>query len=153
MLANPYRILRELRIREQNRKHAFRYPVRVDAIYDWAKDRDFPAFKIVREFCNANHVIFVGREYDSHRFWEDRDKLVKLPAFHIYIEDYWHIVVYPDENPIQEIQTAILKVKEQETERLRKKEKWIAKKQEWIDAFWRPFQVKSLIPRRPALKP
>ena len=43
----------------------------------------------VKEFCGNKSIIFTTREYDSLRYFKDRDYIEELPAFHIYYDDIY----------------------------------------------------------------
>jgi len=55
----------------------------------------------VKEICNDNKIHFNIREYDSRKYSSDRNNIIKLPAFHIYVKKSYNGTLYLDK-PIAE---------------------------------------------------
>ena len=82
------------------------------------------AYKEVKVYCEFHKFIFIGREYSSVIYSDDRDNIRRLPAFHIYKDDEWLTTVYNTKDINSKIQSEIaLWEKKQEQIRL-KREAW-----------------------------
>lgn len=124
--------------KEKREKEEFRYDLKVNFILkDTEFINDFAAFHLVKKFCSENNIVFSAREYNSYAYKEDRDYVEKLPAFHLFTRknsDYIS-TFYANDNPIQKIQSEIVKIKEENEKKLRKKELWDKKVANLISFF------------------
>ena len=149
MLSNPYVDRQKELERQAKEKDAFRHEFSVNMVVrDTDNITDIRAFTLVKNFCTENHVIFSAREYDSDRYNEDRDYIIKLPAYHMYGQrgkDYW-ATFYPNENPIQKIQDEIVRYRKEQEQKQAKKEAW-NRRVKGIIAFFELLSLK----KKPAL--
>jgi hypothetical protein len=76
------------------------YPITVKCIVDCISDVD-PQLLPFREHAHSLNINFVTREYNSWKYSEDRDKITKLPAFHIYVKKTYRETFYPNTRPYQ----------------------------------------------------
>lgn len=127
MLHNPTVEIRNQNEKERREKEAFRYPFIVTCVVRYTEDLpNTPSFKLVRTFCENNHVAFSAREYDSHRYSEDCNFIEKLPAFHLYYKNgrEHYMTFYGDQNPVQKILEEIGDWKKEQEKRKARKEAW-----------------------------
>ena len=82
-------------------------PVHVKCIVDDLGDKD--AFiPIMRDYCNKEKsILFSTREYNSSKYSEDRDIIVRLPAFHVYSNGQYMRTFYPNTRPYQHVEECI----------------------------------------------
>ena len=76
-------------------KHA--HKLVVHAVYDWKKPIKEEIFDEMRVFCTENHITHEFREFLPEPLEEDREFIVRLPAFQIYIEGEYEKTAYPDD--------------------------------------------------------
>ena len=136
---------------EFRRKAAFRYPFHIVCAYEDEDSNDFPIIHEVRDYCNANHLTFMARQYNYEKYPDDI-YIKRLPAFHIYHKKWIYETHYYDTNPVHKIQVVIWayqdEEKEKERKRQRRKEKWdstVTSLQEFFSLDW--------MKRKPALVP
>ena len=75
-------------------------------------DKD-PSLLPFREYAHSLNINFVTREYDSFRYSDDRYRITRLPAFHIYIKKQYRETFYPNTRPYQIMQDTIEAYKKQ----------------------------------------
>ena len=110
---NPY-ILEHIAFKEQ--KQAIMKASRlleIEGIYHWSKPLKEEVFDSVRVFCAAHHIEFGIRMFNSDAFWQDRECLTRLPAFHIYYKDEYEKSFYCEDDPAIMIQEILRDVKNQ----------------------------------------
>jgi hypothetical protein len=88
------------------------YPITVKCIVDCISDKD-PSLLPFREYAHSLNINFVTREYDSSRYSDDRDRITRLPAFHIYIKKMYRETFYPNTRPYQIMQDTVEGYKKQ----------------------------------------
>ena len=98
-----------------------KYKVRVTLIYDWGHDCTFAEYKPVKEFCEQNNIAFAQRDFRPFKYLEDREYVLKLPAFQVYVLDEYERTIYPGVEALQELQAVILGVKILEAEDRRRR--------------------------------
>jgi hypothetical protein len=76
-------------------KHA--HKLVVHAVYDWKRPVKEEVFDEMRVFCKEYHIHHELREFLPEPLEEDRENIVKLPAFQIYVEDEYEKTAYPDD--------------------------------------------------------
>jgi len=77
----------------------------------------------VKNFCSNNGIIFTVREYNTRKYQEDCENILRLPAFHIYRHNECQATFYSDDATVQIKNEYILWQKKQEAIRL-KREAW-----------------------------
>jgi len=110
---NPY-ILEHIAFKEQ--KQAIMKASRlleIEGIYHWSKPLKEEVFDSVRVFCAAHHIEFGIRMFNSDAFWQDRECLTRLPAFHIYYKDEYEKSFYCEDDPAIMIQEVLRDFKNQ----------------------------------------
>jgi hypothetical protein len=88
------------------------YPITVKCIVDCISDKD-PDLLPFREYAHSLNINFVTREYDSSRYSDDRDRITRLPAFHIYVKKTYKETFYPNTRPYQIMQDTVEAYKKQ----------------------------------------
>lgn len=61
----------------------------------------------MRNFCNENHIHFTVREFNSDLIEEDREMVVRLPAYQIYNGPEYIRTLYLDEDCVSQLKTII----------------------------------------------
>jgi hypothetical protein len=112
-----------------------KYRVRVTLVYDWGRDCNFAEFHTIKTYCKDNGMIFGSREYNTYNY-EDKEFVLKLPAFHIFVHDEYERTLYPGPDIFKEFQAIILGIKIQEA----------AKQQNRNRSFWS--FLRSLLPKK-----
>jgi len=110
---NPY-ILEHIAFKEQ--KQAIMKASRlleIEGVYHWSKPLKEEVFDSVRIFCAAHHIEFGIRMFNSDAFWQDRECLTRLPAFHIYYKDEYEKSFYCEDDPAIMIQEVLRDFKNQ----------------------------------------
>lgn len=127
MLTNRILESQETVRQEQRIKEAFRHPFIVTCVVPYIEDiRENPSFRLVKKFCEENHVPFSAREYNHIRYSEDCDNISEMPAFHLYGRnghEHWN-TYYPKDNPIQKIMEEIIRWKSDQEKKKARKEAW-----------------------------
>jgi len=67
-------------------------------IYQWNKPISEEIFDPVRIYCKEKNITFHLREFDPDHKEEDREEIIKLPAFQIHKEGEYVLTFYPDDN-------------------------------------------------------
>jgi hypothetical protein len=103
---NPY-IIQHISFKEQEQEimKASRL-LEIEGVYHWNKPLKEEVFDSVRLFCAAHRIEFGIRMFNSEAFWQDRECLTRLPAFHIYYKDEYEKSFYCDDDAaimIQEV--------------------------------------------------
>lgn len=96
------------------------YPITVKCIVDCISEVD-PQLLPFREYAHSLNINFVTREYDSWKYSDDRHKIRKLPAFHIYIKKRYIDTFYPNTRPYQIIHDTVESYKIKEQKRLNRR--------------------------------
>jgi len=100
---NPF-IIEHLAFKQQEKEiMAASHLLEIEGIFAESK-LDERVFDSVRIFCSEHRIKFTLRVFNSPAFEQDRDVLVKLPAFHIYYEDMYEKSFYPGESPAIQVQ-------------------------------------------------
>ncbi len=63
--------------------------------------------QMIRDFCNDSNILFESRAYDSWRYKQDRDEVLRLPALHITANGLWMRTFYPNTRPLQHIEEVV----------------------------------------------
>jgi hypothetical protein len=103
---NPY-ITEHIAFKEQEQEimKASRL-LEIEGIYHWNKPLKEEVFDSVRIFCATHRIAFGIRVFNSDAFWQDRECLLRLPAFHIYYKDEYEKSFYCEDEAaimIQEV--------------------------------------------------
>lgn len=151
MQSNPVIEEQQRAVREAREKEAFRHNFIVTFVVAAIEDipRE-PSFRIVKRFCDENHVAFSAREYNTVKYDEDCHYIAKLPAFHIYGKKHrelWN-TTYPDDNPIQKIQDEIVRWRREQEKKRARKEAW-EKKVSGLIAFFEGLTKKKTALKQP----
>lgn len=131
----------------------FKYPFKVTCVVSYVDELDrHPAFKIVKQFCQANRVPFSAREYNSTRYDEDCHYISQLPAFHIYSKGELCGTYFTDDNIIQKIQDEIVCYKQEQERKRKRKEAWNNRMNRLVQFFegLGKKKPKMVVPARPA---
>ena len=83
----------------------------IEGIYHWNKPLKEEAFDSVRTFCSIHHISFGIRVFNSEAFWQDRECLTQLPAFHIYYKDEYEKSFYCEDEVAIMIQEVLREFK------------------------------------------
>jgi hypothetical protein len=100
-MSNP---LRELMKKSEKKT----YPITVKCVVDDISiiNNDIHT---IREFSHSLNIMFVTREYNSIKYSDDRDRIRRLPAFHIYVKKSYKKTFYIDTEPCDIIQQTVEK--------------------------------------------
>lgn len=100
-MSNP---LRELMKKSEKKT----YPITVKCVVDDISiiNNDIHT---IREFSHSLNIMFVTREYNSIKYSDDRDRIRRLPAFHIYVKKSYKKTFYIDTDPCEIIQQTVEK--------------------------------------------
>ncbi len=97
-----------------------RLPVVVTLIMREQTDARDPVVAEIREFCNDINLVYESRLYDSLKYNQDRDEVLRLPALHIAVNGRWERTFYPNTRPLQHIEEVVnAYLVRQEVKRLR----------------------------------
>jgi hypothetical protein len=107
---NPY-ITEHIAFKEQEQEimKASR-SLEIEGIYHWSKPLKEEVFDSVRIFCATHHIEFGIRVFNSDAFWQDRECLTRLPAFHIYYKDEYEKSFYCEDHPASMIQEVLREI-------------------------------------------
>jgi hypothetical protein len=122
-----------------------KYRVRVTLIYDWSHDCDFAEFHTIKTYCKDNGMIFGSREYNTYRYYQDREFVVKLPAFHVFVQDDYERTLYPGPDIFNDFQAIILGIKIKEAAKKQVKDE----RRKRFEGLW--LFLGSLVSRRKTL--
>ncbi len=81
-----------------------RLPIVVTLVMREHRDSMDAAIKDIRDFCIDFNLLFESRLYDSVKFRQDRDEVLRLPALHIAVNGNWTRTFYPNTRPLQHIE-------------------------------------------------
>ena len=98
MTTNPYieGYLETLGEKEDMLRRA--HKLTIYGIYQWDKPIHEEIFDPVKSYCKERNITFHLREFDSEHNEEDREEIIKLPAFQIYKEGEYVLTFYPHDN-------------------------------------------------------
>lgn len=109
MTTNPF-IEQSVQLRgEQLILVKYAHKFTVEGIYYWNKPIKEEIFDPMRKFCAETHIDFLIRQFDSDALKEDREEVVALPAYQIYLLDEYETTLYPGIDCVQQFRTLILK--------------------------------------------
>jgi hypothetical protein len=83
-----------------------KYPITVKCVVSSLSEKNSEILKI-RDFANDMNINFVMREYNSKKFSDDRHRITRLPAFHIYVNRGYRNTFYLNSHPYQIIQQIV----------------------------------------------
>jgi hypothetical protein len=63
--------------------------------------------KMIKEHAHASGSLYTTRLYDSLKYSDDRKRIQRLPAYHIYINSAYMNTFYPDTDPLEHINECI----------------------------------------------
>jgi len=78
----------------------------------------------IRTHCLNRGFTVEVRIFDSHAYSDDREYIISLPAFHIYIDAKYENTVYPSDSPIEIIDSYIEKYHAAQEKGRRRREAW-----------------------------
>ncbi len=84
-----------------------RLPILVTLVMREPRDSMDATIKEIRHFCNDSALVFESRAYDSWKFKQDRDEILRLPALHIAVNGLWQRTFYPNTRPLQHIEEVV----------------------------------------------
>jgi hypothetical protein len=97
-------------------------PIRVEIVVKVLEDaKSLQEFK---SFCQDQQILVETRVYDSYKNRHDRDEIVSLPAFHIYVNTIYQKTFYPAHRPFQIVSDTVFEYKRRIQERQEKKGRW-----------------------------
>ena len=76
------------------KRHA--HKILIIGLYDWSKPIREEQFDEARIYCKTHHITFKLEEFNNG-IEEDREMVVKLPAFHLYIDTEYEMTFYLDQ--------------------------------------------------------
>lgn len=152
MIENPHTIAAEEVRQEQSKKDAFRYPIHVCAVYYNETNEERDMIRIIKKWCDENHITFKAREYNTFKYDEDGEFIARMPAYHLYWNSYHYKTVHWNERPVQAIQAAILEHKDEIEKKQRRQEK-IAEIKATVRNLFRLSTYKKKTRLEVALKP
>jgi len=122
---NPVIDLHEQR-RAALAKRKILYPIKIYCIVDDLSDasRD-TLIRQIKEHAIQSKVIFSTRVYDSTKYSNDRDVIVRLPAFHVYINKGYNRTFYANTRPLDHINECVQLYLKGEDEKIKRRERWI----------------------------
>jgi hypothetical protein len=121
-------------------------PVHIKCIVDDLGDKH--AFiPIMRDYCNKEKsIMFSTREYNSSKYSEDRDIIVRLPAFHAYINGQYMRTFYPNTRPYQHVEECISEYVKRKTQiEIRRSRPWFFVA--WYNKFMALFRYQTRMER------
>jgi hypothetical protein len=83
-----------------------KYPIAVKCVVASLSEKNSEILKI-RDFANDMNINFVMREYNSKKFSDDRHRITRLPAFHIYVNRGYRNTFYLNTRPCQIIKQIV----------------------------------------------
>jgi hypothetical protein len=83
-----------------------KHPIMVKCIVASLSDKNDDILKI-REYAHIHNIHYTTRLYNSRKFSEDRDIIVRLPAFHIYVKNSYRNTFYLNTRPYQIIHDTV----------------------------------------------
>ena len=99
-----------------------KYPITVKCVVSSLSEK-IPDILKIREFAQNMNINFTTREYNSKKYSDDRDYILVLPAFHIYMNNGYRNTFYLTTRPYQIIQE-IVQEYEKAQERRRRRRTW-----------------------------
>lgn len=99
--------MNQLQKQEAPKVPARRLPVVVTLVMREQTDARDPVVAEIREFCNDINLVFESRLYDSLKYNQDRDEVLRLPALHIAVNGRWERTFYPNTRPLQHIEEVV----------------------------------------------
>ena len=63
--------------------------------------------KLMKEFCEKVKFKFKSRDYDADTYFNDREYIERLPAYHLYINNVHETTFYPGKHIYKEIEDTI----------------------------------------------
>lgn len=114
------------------------YPVKVYCVVDDLSESSRDT--LVRDI--KTHVIdsgalFTTRVYDSKRFSNDRNVIIRLPAFHVYINNSYNRTFYANTRPLDHINECIAIYLKTEDEKVQRKARWFKLYESFKKFLWR----------------
>jgi hypothetical protein len=110
--------LRELMKKSEKIIHPITVKCVVDDLSKISKD-----IQDIRDYCHDLNIVFITREFDSAKYSDDRYRIERLPAFHIYVNKCYNKTFYPNTRPYQIIEEIVEKyIKRLEEDENNKKE-------------------------------
>ena len=134
---NPY-ITEHIAFKEQEQEiMKASHLLEIEGIYHWNKPLKEEVFDSVRRFCATHRIEFGIRVFNSEAFWQDRECLTQLPAFHIYYKDEYEKSFYCDDEAAIMIQEVLRDFKNQSLRQ---------KTSSWWPSFKWPLKRKKKVP-------
>ena len=107
---NPY-IIEHIAFKEQEKQiMKASHLLEIEGIYHWSKPLKEEVFDSVRIFCATHRIEFGIRMFNSEAFWQDRECLTRLPAFHIYYKDEYEKSFYCEDHAASMIQEVLREI-------------------------------------------
>ena len=116
-------------------------------LYDLSDFND-PDIHSIRNYCIEKNVLFLTRRYNSYKYSDDRNYILKLPAFHVIINNSYRETFYINTRPLQHIDEAIQKYNDIIEKKKKNKEAW----NNYYNNFRNMFIRESLIDKNKRLK-
>ena len=88
--------------------------------------KDLTTYRILRDFCQEIKIRFTIRNYDAHKFSEDRQYIERLPALQLYRYPKQELLetFYPDMEPFENILNTLLDFEQKQKDHEHKKQVW-----------------------------
>ncbi len=135
--------------KEESRPNARRPTIPIFVKYV-AKDESMLRTEFVqniRQLCFNENIFFQARLYNSAVYKDDRDKIERLPALHIYIQGAHQRTFYPNTRPAQHIYEVVDAYLERLQKQDAKKGKFKRVKAKIVQWFKRLFHRKTRLER------
>ena len=102
----------------------------------------------IRDYCIEKNVLFSTRRFNSNKYSDDRNYILKLPAFHVIINDSYIETFYINTRPFQHIDKAIQKYNDIIEKKQKNKEAW----KNYYNNFINMFKKESLMDKNERIK-
>ena len=96
---NPYIVHYVMRKEQERRINLASHRLEIEGIYHWGKPLKEEVFDSIRLYCAGHRIEFGLREFKGDVFWQDRECIVQLPAFHVYYDEEYEKTFYLEDNP------------------------------------------------------
>lgn len=125
---NPIILIKEQEEEKLNQYKEMNSNIRVTFVVKSMNNYDKDIIEGIQTLCKNNYINFIVREYNSDIYEEDRENIVKLPAFNIYLHNNYETTFYLGNNYEKIIEDKINEVRQEWEGNNKKKEYWTSQK-------------------------